>query len=634
VPHAYSLLTLKSFDEAERVISGIASTPSPDRMEDILEPHGVTFTLPIPLLWQHRSDQPIGHVTKATVTDEGIAIEAQLVKIDEPGALADRLRDAWLSIKSGLVRGLSVGFKPLAHEDIKGTWGIRFTKWLWLELSAVTIPANADASIQSIKSCDQRTLALSGTGALVDPVHSSAAAGRRAGVVLAPVGRSMKKTLADQIKDWERTRETKDARMTELMDAANEKGVTLDAAQTEEYDGLAAEVKDINAHIQRLQDQQQRQAAAAQPVSGSTSQQGTQSRAGIQISVKDSLPKGTLFTRYAMAIAAGRGSLSDALEYAKRWDAQTPEVSAYIKAAAGTAAGGSPSWGSDLTYPTNLAGEFIELLRPATILGKIPGLRRVPFNVRIPIQTGGSTVNWVGEAAAKPVSELAFDAVTLTWNKVAGIVVLTEELVRLSTPSAEETVRRDLVEQMARFIDAQFITPSVSAGANNPASVTNGVSGHGASGTDADSLYTDLNTALSDFDAADLGTESVVVIMPPALSRGIATLRNALGQFVFPTVEVMGGTLLGFPVIVSSSVPSGDIIFVKANEILLADDGDVRLDASNQATLDMAGGNTPAFSLWQQNCIGIRAERFITWKKRRAEAVSLITGAAYAPSSS
>ncbi|STJ18332.1 putative major head protein/prohead protease [Escherichia coli] len=37
---ACSLLTVKSFSEDERVITGIASTPSPDRDGDILEPGG------------------------------------------------------------------------------------------------------------------------------------------------------------------------------------------------------------------------------------------------------------------------------------------------------------------------------------------------------------------------------------------------------------------------------------------------------------------------------------------------------------------------------------------------------------------------------------------------------------------
>src|SRR5690606_15415671 len=62
--------------------------------------------------------------------------------------------EAWQSIKAGLVRGFSIGFSALEASDIEGSWGRRFTRWEWLELSAVTVPANAEASIQSIKSID------------------------------------------------------------------------------------------------------------------------------------------------------------------------------------------------------------------------------------------------------------------------------------------------------------------------------------------------------------------------------------------------------------------------------------------------------------------------------------------------
>ena len=61
------------------------------------------------------------------------------------------------------------------------------------------------------------------------------------------------------------------------------------------------------------------------------------------------------------------------------------------------------------------------------------------------------------------------------------------------------------------------------------------------------------------------------------------------------------------------------------------------LDASNQASLQMdsAPTNPPVaatvmVSLWQMNLVGIRAERFINWSKRRAGAVQYIDSANYA----
>lgn len=151
---AYSLFEIKAFDDDTREIEGIATTPTADRMGDIVEPKGAVFKLPIPLLWQHRGDLPIGQVVKAKVTTGGISVVANLAKIAEAGVLKDRLDEAWQSLKIGLVRGLSIGFNPLESAQIKDTYSYRFTSWEWLELSAVTIPANAEATIQTVKSFD------------------------------------------------------------------------------------------------------------------------------------------------------------------------------------------------------------------------------------------------------------------------------------------------------------------------------------------------------------------------------------------------------------------------------------------------------------------------------------------------
>lgn len=151
-------------DDDERTLIGIATTPTVDGYGDIVEPNGAEFKLPLPFLWQHNSREPVGHVTKAKVTEEGIEVTVQLVKTDEPGNLKDRLDEAWQSIKLKLVRGLSIGFQSIEHTYIEGTYGIHFIKWLWLELSAVTIPANDEATIQTVKSIDMQMRAASGHG--------------------------------------------------------------------------------------------------------------------------------------------------------------------------------------------------------------------------------------------------------------------------------------------------------------------------------------------------------------------------------------------------------------------------------------------------------------------------------------
>lgn len=150
---AYSTLTIKSVTDTddERIITGIATTPSTDRDDDILEPTGAKFALPIPLLWQHNHNQPIGEVISATVTDKGIEITAKIAKIADDGKLKDRLDEAWQSIKSGLVKCLSVGFKIKEYNYLESSWGLHIKEWEWYELSVVTVPANSDAVITSVK---------------------------------------------------------------------------------------------------------------------------------------------------------------------------------------------------------------------------------------------------------------------------------------------------------------------------------------------------------------------------------------------------------------------------------------------------------------------------------------------------
>ena len=155
---AYSKIEVKGVSEDAREFVGIASTPTPDRVGDIVEPKGATFTLPVPLLWQHDQKSPIGEITEARVSSQGIQVRARVFKAAQSRTLMERLDEAWESIKIGLVKGLSIGFRPSEYEPMKDTGGYRITKWDWHELSAVTIPANMDASIVSIKSIDREIL--------------------------------------------------------------------------------------------------------------------------------------------------------------------------------------------------------------------------------------------------------------------------------------------------------------------------------------------------------------------------------------------------------------------------------------------------------------------------------------------
>lgn len=150
---AYSVFDIKSIDDDQRVISGLATSPVPDRAGDIVEPMGVKFTNPMPFLWQHRHDSPVGTVVFDKPTKKGITFTATLPKIAEPGPLKDLVDMAWQAIKEKLVRGVSIGFRPLKYAYLENG-GVHFQEAEVYELSAVTIPMHQLATIQNVKAMD------------------------------------------------------------------------------------------------------------------------------------------------------------------------------------------------------------------------------------------------------------------------------------------------------------------------------------------------------------------------------------------------------------------------------------------------------------------------------------------------
>lgn len=676
----------KAAGDGKRTFTGIASTPATDRQGDIVEPKGAQFKLPIPLLWQHDSRQPIGWVTSAKVTAKGIEIAGEVAELDEQTAkdaptLLQRLNEAWGMMKMGLVRGLSIGFKSIEEADIQGTWGRRFIKWDWLELSAVTIPANSEASILAIKSADELLLRTAAFGvpaqkSVIVRLNPPGASGQTQRQTPQPETKGINMTLKEAITQFQAKRKAAMDRMSEIVNKSVEEGVTLDAEQSTTHDELTAEVKAIDAHLARLYEQEKLVEAEVQDAStpGNTTSKAVvlSSRAGTDevlsksvrqgdgiIRANPLIPKGTAFVRYACALAMSKGVVMQAYQIAKKWDTSTPEVASVLKLAleAGGTTGfygqdGAPitqhvktavaagnttdtNWASPLVQYNNMASEFVELLRPKTIIGRLQGLRRVPFNIRFASTTSGSSMAWVGQGLGKPVSKMQLSTNTLGFAKAAGIVVITKELAVLSSPAATELVQSDMLGAMAQFLDQQFINPNVAAVANvSPASITNGA-GNIVQSTGATlALFeADLANLITGFVSNEIDIGSAVFICTPYTAMKIGMLRTTQGELAYPTINAAGGTLLGIPVLTTNAVPSstspGSILALVATpEIFLADEGGVELDASEEASLEMvdnpSGAAASLVSLWQNNLIGLRAERMINWQRRRTYAVGYI----------
>lgn len=155
---AFSTFALKQLNEEKREFSGLATSPVPDRVADIIDPLGVKYQNPTVLLRAHDHTMPIGSVTFDRPTKTGVGFRARIPKIEEPGLLKDRVDMAWGEIKHGMIRAVSVGFRPLEPPQPISGGGMRFQKTEIFELSTVAVPAQALATIDNIKAIDAAVL--------------------------------------------------------------------------------------------------------------------------------------------------------------------------------------------------------------------------------------------------------------------------------------------------------------------------------------------------------------------------------------------------------------------------------------------------------------------------------------------
>lgn len=129
--------------------TAIASTNSVDRHGEVVDNNGwdlKAFKKNPVILWGHDHNEPAIGVSKKTWV-EGTGKKAQLMIQPLLHDVTEKARAIKQLVEMGVIKTLSVGFKPLESPD-----GVTFTKNELLEVSMVNVPANADAMMMAYKS--------------------------------------------------------------------------------------------------------------------------------------------------------------------------------------------------------------------------------------------------------------------------------------------------------------------------------------------------------------------------------------------------------------------------------------------------------------------------------------------------
>jgi len=452
-------------------------------------------------------------------------------------------------------------------------------------------------------------------------------------------------TLSERLTKAQAELRTKSEALTALV--MGDEGQGLDATQREQRDTLTVDVEGLQGTVRSLAALEAAQMTALAPVTTKAHAfQATQSTQMPHVETpRIETPPGIGFARVLrckMASVLNQGT--PPIQFAREFYGGDPRIEQFFKTAVAAGTTTDSTWAGALVTTTTLASEFLEYLRPRTIIGQfgangVPSLRRVPFNVRIVGQTTGGSAAWVGQGKLKPLTKFDWSPTTLLWAKIAAVAVFSDELGRFSSPSADVMIRDGLAAAVIARIDTDLVDPTKVAVANvSPASLTSGILGNAPSGTDEAAVRRDMNKLLGAFLDGNQDITQAVIIMPNTVALSLSLMVNSLGQPSFPQMTMRGGTLLGIPVITSqyaattttAGSPWGGnlVVVVNANDVFLADDGQVSVDASREASIEMESDpenqSGTVVSMFQSNQIALRAERYINWARARTTAVDFI----------
>ncbi|OPH38215.1 phage major capsid protein [Moraxella equi] len=440
-------------------------------------------------------------------------------------------------------------------------------------------------------------------------------------------------TYKQQLAKVKATITQKQKSMGDIMTKAVGENRTPNDDEEAQIAQIEGEIKALEKNAERLEKLIKSVETAPNPteIGGENPEQAQASAMGEPIpkesksvKVESNLPKGIGFAQMARAKAlssklASKGEFVSAADIAKS-AGMHPLVIAELEKSAVV----MDTTNSGVLVPTSpLVNEFIELLRAQTIIDKLAKYMRAgDFDATITGMATGATSAWVGEGDPKPVTNATFNSVELKRHKVAGIAVLTDELSRFNKFNGDRRILDDLIESNRLLLDLTFIDDQAQS-ATRPAGSLHGATIINATGNEEAQITADLAKLRQVFIKANLSLAGAHYIMSETRASEWAELKNPLGNPVFTGLQASAGekTLNGLPVIESES--AGNIVeLVKPSEFYLADEGQVEVSYSTEATITMP--NKTLVHLFQENKEAIRAERFISWAKRRPMAATAI----------
>jgi len=291
---------------------------------------------------------------------------------------------------------------------------------------------------------------------------------------------------------------------------------------------------------------------------------------------------------------------------------------------------------------TDLAGA----VRSLSVLGRLPGVKRLPFGSATIGLSGAVRANWVRQGVAVPCSPITIgEPQLLDEYTVHALLIAREKFLREAGPAAERALAEELIAATAEAFDTALIDVANDGTGDAPASITYGGFKTASTGSSLAQIDTDLGGLVEELASEDLQTARWV--LHPRTAVSLARLRGTGGAPAYPGIGANGGEILGIPAMVSAGVPVDDasgaatqISLVIGSGIVVAGADQVELQMATQASIEMAtdptgDSATPTaaskslVSLFQSNSVALMTVGRASWKARRSTVAATLTAVGY-----
>nr|WP_249403662.1 phage major capsid protein [Sphingomonas sp. CFBP 13720] len=611
-----------------------------DRYGDIVEPAGWKLTSfkrnPI-ALFGHDSAFPIGNWKNVRVENGELVGDLEML----PEGKSSRVDEIRAFLEAKMIRAVSVGFRGIKAEPL-ANGGLRYIESELVECSVVAIPANPNAlsiAKQLNLSRDTQRMIFVETDTEIVP-DTRRAPGEPALIPTLPRNTNMT-TLTQRIESaQDELAQLRDNLSTAIESGAETDGITT---QIEQKDASLTSLKRAEAALAGTQAGPTTITVDARTVERSAP---ADQRRPFAVATKKVEPVDHIFRSMTVGLLAHvrKVPLDVALKQAYGDDVATKAVLDVLTRSATVPADTvTPAWAGALVETA--IGDFFDLLLPTSIYPRLSAIGgRFGFGsagkVSLPSRASTPTVagSFVGEGAAIPVRQAGFTSTTITPKKMAVITTMTREITRHSTPQIEQILRTAIQEDTSIALDVVLLD-ALPATIIRPAGIRNGAStAAGTAGGGMNALVADAKAMLTDLTAATNGNvRNPVWLMNPAQAISASLIQDGTGQFPFKA-EIAAGNFMGYPALISSTVPLGVVALVDAADFMSAT-GDVpTFDVSDQATLHMedtapaqiaSAGAVPAGgsirSMFQTDSLALRMIMDVSWAMRRTGTVVVRT---------